>query len=75
MVNTSMLEFQDQSNAKLMLPPIPSKNEIQKTWEEFESMTEEAYNSSLHVIRNNPAKSVALAFGVGLAAGYFLSRK
>jgi ElaB/YqjD/DUF883 family membrane-anchored ribosome-binding protein len=48
---------------------------IAETFKEIRAKTAEAYDSSIQVVRKNPVKSLAVALGLGLAAGYLLKRR
>lgn len=54
-------------------------NSIEKPMEEayykVKTSTIDAYDSSIQVVRRNPVKSLAIALGVGVAAGYFLKSR
>jgi ElaB/YqjD/DUF883 family membrane-anchored ribosome-binding protein len=48
---------------------------ITETFNQLRTKTVEAYDSSIQVVRRNPVKSLAVAIGLGVAAGYFLKRR
>jgi ElaB/YqjD/DUF883 family membrane-anchored ribosome-binding protein len=48
---------------------------LQETFNDIKEKTEETWNSSLKVVRNNPVKSLAIALSLGLAAGYLFKRR
>jgi ElaB/YqjD/DUF883 family membrane-anchored ribosome-binding protein len=48
---------------------------MEDSFKQIKSKTIEAYDSSLQTVRQNPIKSLAVALGLGVAAGYLLKRK
>lgn len=48
---------------------------IEETYNKIKAKTVDVYDSSIEVVRENPVKSLAVALGVGLAAGYLLRRR
>jgi ElaB/YqjD/DUF883 family membrane-anchored ribosome-binding protein len=48
---------------------------MEENFKQIKDKTVEAYDSSLQSLRQNPIKSIAIALGLGVAAGYFLKRK
>lgn len=48
---------------------------MEETFKQIKTKTAEAYDSSIQVVRKNPVKSLAIALGLGVAAGYLLKRK
>lgn len=48
---------------------------MEETFRQIKNKTVEAYDSSIQVVRQNPVKSLAIAMGLGVAAGYLLKRR
>lgn len=48
---------------------------MEETFKQIKEKTTEAYDSSIQVVRQNPVKSLAIALGLGVAAGYLLKRR
>lgn len=48
---------------------------LEETYNQIKSKTLESYDSSLQMVKRNPIRSLALALGVGAAAGYLLKRR
>ena len=48
---------------------------MEETFKQIKNKTAEAYDSSIQVVRQNPVKSLAIALGLGVAAGYLLKRR
>ena len=48
---------------------------MSETFNQIKTKTVEAYDSSIQVVRQNPVKSLAVALGLGVAAGYLLRRR
>jgi ElaB/YqjD/DUF883 family membrane-anchored ribosome-binding protein len=48
---------------------------MEDTFKQIRTKTTEAYDSSIQVVRQNPVKSLAIALGIGAAAGYLLKRR
>jgi ElaB/YqjD/DUF883 family membrane-anchored ribosome-binding protein len=48
---------------------------MEETFKQIRAKTTEAYDSSIQVVRQNPVKSLAIALGIGAAAGYLLKRR
>lgn len=48
---------------------------MEETFKQIKTKTVEAYDSSIQMVRQNPVKSLAIALGLGVAAGYFLKRR
>jgi ElaB/YqjD/DUF883 family membrane-anchored ribosome-binding protein len=85
-MNENAKEFKDQVSQKIPLAVDHSIKEarsmlesiekpIEETYNKIKTKTVEAYDSSIHVVRQNPVKSLAIALGVGVAAGYLLKRR
>ena len=51
------------------------RNPVERTFRDLKVKTEEAYESSIHMVQENPVKSIAIALGLGMAAGYLLKRR
>jgi ElaB/YqjD/DUF883 family membrane-anchored ribosome-binding protein len=85
-MNENAKEFKDQVSQKIPLAVDHSIKEarsmlesiekpIEETYNKIKTKTVEAYDSSIHVVQQNPVKSLAIALGVGVAAGYLLKRR
>lgn len=85
-METSLNEFKDQLNTKNPLKVDHSRTDMSSYFDSIEKPLEEAYDkiksesihaydSSIKIVRQNPVKSLAMALGVGLAAGYLLKRR
>jgi ElaB/YqjD/DUF883 family membrane-anchored ribosome-binding protein len=85
-MNESIKDFKDQVTHKVPLAVDHSIKEarslfesierpIEETYGKLKKTTVEAYDSSIHTVRENPVKSLAIALGVGVAAGYLLKRR
>lgn len=48
---------------------------MEETFKQIKAKTAEAYDSSIQIVRQNPVKSLAIAVGLGVAAGYLLKRR
>lgn len=48
---------------------------LEETYNKIKTKTVNAYDSSIQVVRQNPVKSLAVAFGIGLATGYLLKHR
>jgi ElaB/YqjD/DUF883 family membrane-anchored ribosome-binding protein len=85
-METSINDFKEQVIQKIPLEVDHSLKEarsmlesiekpLEETYNKIKTRTVEAYDSSIQVVRQNPVKSLAIALGVGLAAGYLLKRR
>lgn len=84
-METSANEFKSQLKNKSPLAVDQSQRHAQsahdshfpmeETFNQIKAKTTEAYDTSIQVVRQNPVKSLAIALGIGAAAGYLLKRR
>jgi ElaB/YqjD/DUF883 family membrane-anchored ribosome-binding protein len=48
---------------------------MEETFNQIKTKTVDAYDSSIQTVKRNPVKSLAIALGLGVAAGYLLKRR
>jgi len=82
---TATNDFKAQSKSKSPLAVDQSQRDgqssfeshfpMEETFNQIKQRTSDAYDSSIQLVKRNPLSSIAIALGVGAAAGYLLKRR
>jgi ElaB/YqjD/DUF883 family membrane-anchored ribosome-binding protein len=74
-MGTSLNKFEDEAMKASRTFYDSIEKPLEETYNQIKTKTIDAYDSSIQVVRQNPVKSLAVALGIGVAAGYLLRHR
>jgi ElaB/YqjD/DUF883 family membrane-anchored ribosome-binding protein len=74
-MGTSLNKFEDEAMKVSHTLFDSIEKPLEETYNQIKTKTVDAYDSSIQMVRQNPVKSLAVALGIGVAAGYLLRHR